>query len=316
MFAVLLVVAAVFVSAFPASAQALPGYCKNHPDRAGCTPPPPPPPPPEPTPNPEFVPLPNRSAGWTVRCPYSHSLNDDPIVFPASPGVSHLHDFTGNTTTNANSTYTGMLAGPTTCLTVEDTGAYWMPALYNHGVRVVPRGFAADGTLIRPLIYYRKKGYSANVHIESFPPDIRILGGNSHAASPAGNPRLDVDIYYACGLDASKADGAPPDFCASGILETHVAAPSCWDGTLTHVNDTAHMTYPQGGFCPAGWHSLPRIATVTRYPVPPGEPLDITLASGAYYTLHADFWNTWDQARLDFLVDNCLNANVDCGANP
>ncbi len=42
----------------------------------------------------------------------------------------------------------------------------------------------------------------------------------------------------------------------------------------------------------------------------------ITLASGAYYTVHADFWNTWDQTGLQTLVNRCLNAHVDCGNNP
>jgi fibronectin type 3 domain-containing protein len=29
--------------------------------------------------------------------------------------------------------------------------------------------------------------------------------------------------------------------------------------------------------------------------------------------MHADFWNTWDQAKLDELVSSCLNAHIDCG---
>ena len=48
--------------------------------------------------------------GWTSVCDYSHSLKDDPIVYPGQPGVSHLHDFYGNTTTNAYSTIASLLA--------------------------------------------------------------------------------------------------------------------------------------------------------------------------------------------------------------
>ena len=40
--------------------------------------------------------------------------------------------------------------------------------------------------------------------------------------------------------------------------------------------------------------------------------IKMTLSSGAYYSFHADLWNTWTQSRLDSLVDSCL-AHVKCG---
>ena len=33
---------------------------------------------------------------FVLRCKYSHTLMDDPIVFPGRPGASHMHDFFGN----------------------------------------------------------------------------------------------------------------------------------------------------------------------------------------------------------------------------
>ena len=41
---------------------------------------------------------------FAVACPYSHSLMDDPIVYPGQPGASHMHDFFGNVATDAFST--------------------------------------------------------------------------------------------------------------------------------------------------------------------------------------------------------------------
>jgi len=38
----------------------------------------------------------------------------------------------------------------------------------------------------------------------------------------------------------------------------------------------------------------------------------IKLSSGPYYTMHADFWNTWVQSRLETLTDNCIRASKDC----
>src|SRR6185369_4163416 len=78
---------------------------------------------------------------FVLRCPYSHSLPDDPIVFPGQPGVSHLHDFLGNTSTDAFSTYGSMTlsSATTTCPpTTGDTSGYWIMALFKNGVQVEP----------------------------------------------------------------------------------------------------------------------------------------------------------------------------------
>src|SRR5439155_13242840 len=45
----------------------------------------------------------------------------------------------------------------------------------------------------------------------------------------------------------------------------------------------------------------------------PAENIQLSLSSGSYWTLHADFWNTWKQDALDGLVESCANAHVDCG---
>ena len=39
---------------------------------------------------------------FKVECGWSHSAPDDPIVHPGTPGRSHLHDFFGNTATDAD----------------------------------------------------------------------------------------------------------------------------------------------------------------------------------------------------------------------
>lgn len=40
---------------------------------------------------------------------------------------------------------------------------------------------------------------------------------------------------------------------------------------------------------------------------------NITLASGSHYSAHADFFNSWDQPKLQQLVDDCLNGHRNCG---
>lgn len=46
-----------------------------------------------------------------------------------------------------------------------------------------------------------------------------------------------------------------------------------------------------------------------RYPSRGGA---VTLASGEPQTAHADFFNGWDQARLEHLTTTCLDPRIDC----
>jgi hypothetical protein len=39
----------------------------------------------------------------------------------------------------------------------------------------------------------------------------------------------------------------------------------------------------------------------------------LALASGDIWSGHADFWNTWDQAKLENEVTHCLHRNLPCG---
>jgi hypothetical protein len=66
----------------------------------------------------------DHGASFAVRCDYvlepDRRLPDDPIVHPGMPGIAHGHDFFGNLTTNADSTYDSLLGQETTCTRPED----------------------------------------------------------------------------------------------------------------------------------------------------------------------------------------------------
>jgi len=248
------------------------------------------------------------SSGWLLKCGLARSLPDDPIVHPGMRGMSHLHDFFGNTSIDAMSTYQSMRAAGTTC-PAGDTAGYWTPALLRNGVKISPAGQG-----VREQVYFRANNLAAGTHIEPFPPDLRVIAGNSRAKSPSENPKLGREIYWGCSDNSvSGKPVAPPASCPSGIITLHVGFPNCWDGVLTHANDTPHLRYPSGGKCPPGFgRALPRLILRTEYPV--GVSTGMTmLSSGPTFTIHADFWNTWDQAKLQALVDNCLNAGKSCG---
>ena len=74
---------------------------------------------------------------FVVACDWSHASFDDPIVHAGMEGMSHRHEFFGNTTTDADSTYESLLAGDTSCAQKLDRAAYWVPSLLDGEGRVV-----------------------------------------------------------------------------------------------------------------------------------------------------------------------------------
>jgi hypothetical protein len=253
------------------------------------------------------------SPGWITSCSYSHSNNEDPIVFPTLREASHLHDFAGAITTDAFSTPKSLLAGGTTCAMPADASAYWVPALYEDGVRVLPTATARNA-----LFYYRRKGAPEGTTVQPFPDGLRMIIGNGSASSPAENPQLGTDIVFKCGPGSSVDLPGPPTQCDSGVMVMSLRFPNCWDGVnLDSPDHRSHMSYPANGRCPTSHPvSLPRLESFFRYEVGRGPIGTITLSSGPYFTAHQDFFNAWMPSTLQTLVTNCINAMVDCGTNP
>ena len=83
---------------------------------------------------------------------------DDPIVYPGQPGKAHLHQFYGNMSANAYSTFASLRAGgSSTCgspsANPANRSAYWMPALLD-----------GKGNVIQPDtvdLYYKRTPKSA-----------------------------------------------------------------------------------------------------------------------------------------------------------
>ena len=75
------------------------------------------------------------------------------------------------------------------------------------------------------------------------------------------------------------------------------------------VDHTARST---DGVCPAS-HPTPIPMLQLAIDYPPVDPTGLSLASGDIRTAHADFWNVWDQDKLDDEVALCLNADRVCG---
>ena len=256
---------------------------------------------------------------FVVGCAYSHTLNDDPILAPLRPGMSHAHDFFGNVETSALTTRDELLGARTTCRDRDDTAAVWSPSARLEGIAVTP---------LRVRVYYfgRPGG-----DVGRLPPDLKMIAGDASATSPEENRH----VAWSCGGTSPEIDhpyDCAPFADAGGTADGvtgHVDFPQCWDGRSVAYSATdPHVVYLEGGRCPTTHPTLiPRVRVRIHFGVddpcaglrpcsPEATPLEnlrFSLASGPYYTLHADLWNTWDQAALDDLVDRCLRAHRACG---
>jgi len=96
-------------------------------------------------------------------------------------------------------------------------------------------------------------------------------------------------------------------------LQSYVQFPECWDGrNLDSPDHRSHMAYAQRNEAQArigcrATHPVPvpQLGLKTRYDSYGGS--GFTLASGSPSTMHADFFNAWDQTELERLVKRCIN---------
>jgi len=261
------------------------------------------------------------SPGWITNCPYSHSAANDPIKFPGQPGASHLHDFFGNRSVDAGSTYNSMLAGATTCGSNADRAGYWAPALYRKGVKVNPAG-SFNGRNVREKFYYRDEHLDPGTKVQAFPAGFKMIQGYGAATSLADANAHGAGwgsrTWWGCTDNSVGGKPTSPPNCKAGIITLHVTFPNCWDGVMVDGDEVAagHVKFPSNGKCPSSHpKALPLLIERLEYPVGTSGG-DITLSSGPPYTAHVDFWNVWQQPRLEALTATCLNADKNCGTNP
>ena len=122
---------------------------------------------------------------------------------------------------------------------------------------------------------------------------------------------------YACG--EGQATSPVPTACSGGLdMKGVIEFPSCWDGSNTDSADhRSHVAYPIGGSCPDSYPvRIPRISLHITYGLTDGT--GYYLSSDAEHgmsdgmSLHADFWNTWDQPTLEQEVADCINEGKSC----
>src|SRR5829696_8892007 len=261
-------------------------------------------------------------ASFAVRCDFSHRAQVDPIVSPGGTSA-HMHDFFGNKTTNASSTYASMTASgvTTTCSRPEDTAGYWIPT-----VSWMDSQGTHELTANRAVFYYRAGDKDFRT-VQPFAKDLRII-----ADKDVNGAR----VRWYCGGGGTNDDKAgsadPPTRCSGGVLGLRIIFPDCVAKDASGAqkidsdNHRSHMARSKAQSdgtrkCPST-HPIP-VPTLTinaNFPMPTTSGT-VTLSSGDASTIHTDFWNTWDQdaalnlnppdgrsyGGLNALVKHCIN---------
>jgi hypothetical protein len=267
-------------------------------------------------------------------CEFSHLAYDDPLVFPGSPGASHLHMFFGNTHVNAYSTYETLIdSGSSTCNGQElNRTGYWVPAMFDGEGNVrVPE---------RVVVYYKGEGLArgqaipypeesaiiATDNINLIPSDAGgAVGKFSYVCSDQWSgaleqysntmPDCDGDIYY----DLYGVEDEP-----HVVLEMNVKFPNCWNGQDPADWRASYAIPPVGGWynsdCGGEFDThLPNLEYFVNYRVDVGEstgdwwlasdvdPSTFTRTGAAGESIHGDWWGGWNAEVMQMWIDNCVN---------
>jgi hypothetical protein len=267
-------------------------------------------------------------------CNAGQLLHDDPIVFPGQPGKSHLHQFYGNTSANAYSTYESLrTSGSSTCMSPLNRSAYWMPAMLD-----------GKGSVIRPdyvAIYYKRRPItdpkcsltSGDARAEGncipLPNGLKFIFGFDMLTGKARTGSL----YFNCdgpGATQGHYESIPAAIatCPAGAkIGAVVNAPSCWDGkNLDSPNHRDHVAYKEYGSwgyakCPSthpfvipdftlqAWWSIGASDDLSQWRLSSDE-MRPDLPHGS--TFHADWFGAWDNTVMSMWTDNCINKKLNC----
>lgn len=250
-----------------------------------------------------------------THCRPSHESQVDPIVNPGQMSM-HLHDFFGNVTTTAMSTYASMVGQPTSCDVAGDSAGYWAPTLLNRYGIPIP--------IYRITVYYRDLP-DQNEPVRAFPPDFKMIAGYP-------GPHL-IDGPIKKGAYGWNCDNTEPLLasalidCAGhpgdGRVKANIFFPNCGqldangNIVLDSVDHRSHVAYPVDGVCPPDHPvKLPTVYFKIKYSVTNCITAGCHLVSdemmvGTSFgqSLHADLWNTWVQSALQEVVSGCLNGD-------
>ena len=293
-----------------------------------------------------------RDGAFRLSCIASHMGYFDPIVYPGINRTSHLHTFFGNSDQNFDTDPETLSTSATrgTCTGgIANLSSYWVPSTIDitTGIPLVPE---AVSVYYKTGVYFDSadgRGAQA-LPVVSPPAGLRMIAGEPMNAGYSQGTQTNAGVTrelqtrrYDCLIPASIRppngtilNGADLQFsepCPNGSeIWQLVFFPTCWDGVnLDSPDHKSHMAYvvdvPNNQqLCPP---THPLIIPVIQYNIiyrvhAGSRPENWRLSSDLYdlsipggRSLHGDWNNGWKQEFLDAIVNNCINAHVDCHNN-
>jgi len=289
-------------------------------------------------------PSPDEVGAFRFTCLVGQLLKDDPIVYPGQPGKSHLHQFFGNTSTNANSTYQSLrTTGGSTCTRSAtespQRSAYWMPAMLD-----------GAGNAVKPdwiNTYYKQLPASdPNCKITMdpavigkcvpLPNGLRFVMGYNVTSMSGGPADTNSRDYWAMGFDCmdhtlgntsytgpkhSIAEIIATGKCPVGAwLRAYAAFPQCWDGkNIDSADHRSHIMLPPQAVCPGDHpYRIPEVAVsvfftvdanFTKWHLSSDEMMPGTVAGS---TLHFDYWEAWSPVMKALWQTHCIDGHLSC----
>jgi hypothetical protein len=262
----------------------------------------------------------------------------DPIVLPGKYPAGHRHLFFGATNISPNSTKTAqeppedtsLLLGDTTCHFKDGTdggnhSAYWVPDL------LLSNGKWAGGKQLNA--YYKKGASSVDANdIVPYPDGLKMLIRDTTSSKASvkwfcsningeGNNGNLQERPYNC-----KATGTYP------WVTAHITFPQCGNGDIDTTDPTtdpqkkypvndhiSHMAYPSSSGCPSTSHPqvFPRLFVTVKYATSLGKGALLAGENSDPATgFHVDYFEAWQPTRLEFYIDKCIMAGINCNSTP
>ena len=262
---------------------------------------------------------------YSVDCGVSdHNNSDNYMAAPGKRnGAQHVHDYVGNTTTDANSDESSLQEGATSCVNGDQSVFFWpvVRDLNGTGPDVGEDGGSLDGN-VGSILKPRSAELSFRGHgdreVQPMPAHLMIIMGNAKAGA---QDQANVNAKYTCEKTPDRVTDKYP-ICGDtgGRLVRTLDYPSCWDGENLETQDLrSHMTFPdERGNCKSDEVPVPALRITLTYDQPEGRAFSIDSFPNEQHdprTDHSDFENLATEAQSRRGAE-CINTGEQCANIP